>query len=70
MLPPLAKLALGVMAAAGLMRVLPELGIGESVLGLHYQLSAGLWSASFAIWLIGFWPILNSRRGADGCQPD
>ena len=69
-LPPLAKLALGVMAAAGLMRVLPELGIGESVLGLHYQLSAGLWSASFAIWLIGFWPILNSRRGADGCQPD
>lgn len=69
-LPPLAKLALGLMAAAGLMRILPELGIGESVLGLHYQLSAGLWSASFAIWLIGFWPILNSRRGADGCQPD
>ncbi len=66
-LPLSAKLALGLMAAAGLMRVLPELGIGGSMLGLHYQLAAGLWSASFAVWLIGFWPIINSRKGGEGC---
>lgn len=66
-LPPAAKLALGLMAAAGLMRVLPELGIGPSMLGLHYQLAAALWSASFAVWLIGFWPILNARKGEGGC---
>lgn len=66
-LPPAAKLALGLMAAAGLMRVLPELGFGESMLGPHYQSAAALWSASFAVWLIGFWPIINSRKGADGC---
>lgn len=66
-LPLSAKLALGFMAAAGLVRVLPELGIGEKMLGLHYQLAAGLWSASFTIWLIGFWPIFNNPKGADGC---
>jgi uncharacterized protein involved in response to NO len=27
-----------------------------------------LWSASFAIWIIGFWPILNAGKGDDsGC---
>jgi len=66
-LPRAAKLALSLMAAAGFMRVLPELGIGESMLGPHYQLAAGLWSASFAAWLIGFWPILNSPKAGDGC---
>jgi uncharacterized protein involved in response to NO len=66
-LPPVAKLALALMAAAGLMRVLPELGIAESLLGLHYQLAAGLWSAAFAVWLIGFWPIFTRPKGEAGC---
>lgn len=67
-LPPAAKLALVLMAAAALMRVLPELGIGESLLGLHHALAAALWSASFATWLVGFWPILNDpRRDEGGC---
>ncbi|MGX5736341.1 NnrS family protein [Bosea thiooxidans] len=65
-LPPAAKLALALMAAAGLARVLPEIGIGESLLGRHYQLAAGLWSAAFATWLIGFWPILNAPKQDDG----
>lgn len=56
------------MAAATVMRVLPELGVGSSLLGLHYALAAGLWSASFATWLIGFWPILNNpQRDEGGC---
>lgn len=66
-LPPAAKLALGLMATASLIRVLPELGIGESMLGLHYQFAAALWSASFAVWLIGFWRIINNRKAGDGC---
>jgi len=66
-LPLSAKLALALMAAAGLMRVLPELDVGSAILGLHYQLAAGLWSAAFGVWLVGFWPILNSRKQTDGC---
>jgi len=65
-LPPAAKLALALMAAAGMARVLPEIGIGEWLLGRHYQLAAGLWSAAFATWLIGFWPILNAPKQDDG----
>jgi uncharacterized protein involved in response to NO len=67
-LPLSAKAALGLMACAGLARVLPELGIGTAWIGLHYTLAATLWSASFAVWLAGFWPILNDpRAGEDGC---
>lgn len=67
-LPPKAKLALALMASAALLRVLPELGIGTSLLGLHYRLAAGLWSASFAVWLVGFWPIFNApKRDEGGC---
>lgn len=67
-LPPIAKVALALMACAGLARVLPELGIGTAWIGLHYTLAATLWSASFAIWLVGFWPILtHSLKGKDGC---
>lgn len=66
MLPPAAKLAL--MTAAELLRVLPELDIGTSLLGLHHQLASGLWSASFGTWLIGCWPILNDpQRDEGGC---
>jgi uncharacterized protein involved in response to NO len=44
------------------------LGIGTAWIGLHYTLAATLWSASFAVWLAGFWPILNDpRAGEDGC---
>ncbi|KUL93931.1 hypothetical protein DK26_19485 [Bosea sp. WAO] len=48
--------------------VLADVGIGAALAGLHYALAAMLWSASFAIWLIGFWPILNAGKGEDsGC---
>lgn len=67
-LPASAKYALAAMAAAGLVRTLPELGIGAGLAGLHYTLAAMLWSAAFAIWLVGFWPILNAGKGEDsGC---
>lgn len=65
-LPPAARLALALMTGAGLMRVLPELGIGTSLLGLHYQFAAGLWSAAFAVWLFGFWPIFNAPKHEEG----
>lgn len=58
------------MFCAGLVRVLLELGIGPSLMGIHYVLSAALWSAAFGIWLIGFRPLLinpldeaGDRRG-------
>ncbi len=46
------------MVLAGCARVLPEIGIGSSLVGGHYLLSAGLWSAAFAVWLHGFLPLL------------
>ncbi|KRD95877.1 hypothetical protein ASE63_12755 [Bosea sp. Root381] len=65
-LPPAAKLALTTIASAGLVRVLPELGIGTAWLGPHYGLAAALWSAAFAIWLAGYWPILTRPKGDAG----
>ena len=44
-LPWHAHLALIFMTGSGLVRVLPELGVGTSLLGMHYVLSAALWSA-------------------------
>ncbi len=47
------------MIAAGLVRVLPEIGIASFLLGGHYTLSGSLWSLAFAIWLAGFLPLLR-----------
>jgi len=58
-LPWQAHAAVLLMAGAGLIRVLPEIGIGASLMGAHYALGAGLWSAAFAIWLAGFLPLLR-----------
>lgn len=58
-LPWQAHAAVIVMFCAGLSRVLPELGIGTFLAGLHYVLSASLWSAAFLIWLVGFLPLLR-----------
>lgn len=67
-LPWQAHAAVVLMAAAGLMRVLPETGFGALLSGAHYALSAALWSASFAIWLAGFLPLLrHPLRGVDHC---
>ena len=65
-LPPAAHLAALLMLMAGLMRVLPELGIGASLLGLHHLLAALLWSAAFAAWLAGFLPLLLHPLTGDG----
>lgn len=58
-LPWQAHFALGAMAAAGLARVLPEIGIWPTWTGSHYGISALLWSSAFAAWLIGFMPLLR-----------
>ena len=58
-LPWQAHAAIAVMTLAGLARVLPEIGIGEFLLGPHYVVSALLWSSAFAIWLAGFLPLLR-----------
>jgi uncharacterized protein involved in response to NO len=68
-LPWQAHAAVILIAGAGLMRVLPEIGIGTFLLGEHYVLSASLWSAAFAIWLVGFLPLLRSPfQAEDGCH--
>ncbi len=67
LLPWQAHAATGLMFCAGLVRVLPELGIGPSLIGIHYVLSAALWSAAFGIWLVGFLPLLiNPLDEAEG----
>jgi uncharacterized protein involved in response to NO len=56
------------MTAAGLVRVLPEIGIGSFLFGSHYILSASLWSSAFALWLIGFLPLFrHPLKTADHC---
>lgn len=67
LLPWQAHAATGLMFCAGLVRVLPELGIGPSLTGIHYVLSAALWSAAFGMWLVGFLPLLiNPLDEAEG----
>jgi uncharacterized protein involved in response to NO len=59
-LPWHAHAAVIVMTCAGLVRVLPEIQVGAFMLGGHYVLSAILWSLAFAIWLVGFLPLLRN----------
>lgn len=47
------------MIAAGVVRVLPELGFAALTFASHYSVSAGLWSSAFALWLLGFLPLLR-----------
>ncbi|MCW5620429.1 MAG: NnrS family protein [Burkholderiales bacterium] len=61
-LPWQAHVAVIVMAGAGLVRVLPEIGIAAPLRGAHYTISAVLWSAAFALWLAGFLPLLKHPR--------
>jgi uncharacterized protein involved in response to NO len=58
-LPWQAHAAVIAMLCAGLLRVLPEIGIGTSLLGEHYALSALFWSMAFLIWLVGFLPLFR-----------
>lgn len=53
-LPRQAHWALALMLGAALVRTLPELGVGEALLGPHYALGAILWAAAFMVWLSGF----------------
>jgi uncharacterized protein involved in response to NO len=67
-LPWQAHGALILMTCAGVMRVLPELGVAQELLAWHYGVSAALWSAAFALWLFGFLPLLkHPLHGADHC---
>jgi uncharacterized protein involved in response to NO len=67
-LPWQAHAAVALMTAAGLVRVLPEIGIGSFLFGSHYILSASLWSSAFALWLIGFLPLFrHPLKTADHC---
>lgn len=59
-LPPQAHWALWLMLAATLVRTLPELGIGDSLLGMHYALAALLWASAFGAWLHGFLPYFTA----------
>ncbi|MEW9612520.1 NnrS family protein [Shinella sp. S4-D37] len=58
------------MAAAALVRVLPEFGFPSGLAPLHHAASAVLWAASFGIWLHGFLPMLAAPSLAEkrGCH--
>jgi uncharacterized protein involved in response to NO len=58
-LPWQAHAAVILMTGAGLVRVLPEIGIAPFLAGSHYGASAVLWSSAFALWLVGFLPLLR-----------
>jgi uncharacterized protein involved in response to NO len=65
-LPWQAHAAVVAMVCAGLVRILPEIGLGGVLVGNHYVLSASLWSAAFAIWLAGFLPLLRHPLDHNG----
>jgi len=65
-LPRQAHWALWLMLAAALTRSLPELGIGEGLIGPHYGLSAVLWAAAFGAWLHGYLPLLRAPSMGTG----
>ena len=68
-LPWQAHAAVALMLCAGLVRVLPELGLGAPAVGLHYAASAVLWSTAYGVWLAGFLPLLlHPVKGAEGCN--
>ncbi|MBB3810596.1 NnrS family protein [Pseudochelatococcus contaminans] len=60
LLPWQAHAAVATMAAAALVRTLPELGIATFLFGVHYVLGALLWAAAFALWLHAFWPMMKT----------
>lgn len=67
-LPWQAHAAVILMTGAGLVRVLPEIGIAPFLAGAHYGASALLWSSAFALWLAGFLPLLrHPLQEADHC---
>ena len=68
-LPWQAHAAVLFMVGASVVRVVPETGLMSSMAGFHYGLSALLWSASYAIWLIGFVPMLRRPSLGTGCPP-
>ena len=68
-LPWQAHAAVILMTLAGLVRVLPEIGIAPFFAGPHYGVSALLWSSAFALWLAGFLPLLrNHLEEVDHCR--
>ncbi|WP_374652451.1 NnrS family protein [Dongia sp.] len=67
-LPRLAVIALVLMAAAVLLRVLPELGVLPWPPGPPYALAAVTWATAFLLWLRGYWPFLSTPNAeGDGC---
>ena len=69
-LPWQAHAAVALVLCAGAVRVLPELGLGTALAGLHYVASAALWSLAFAAWLHGFLPLLLNPVAAAHGQGD
>lgn len=67
-LPRLAHAAIALMACAGLVRVLPELGVGAALTGTHYAVAALLWSAAFGIWFTGFMPLFLNPLRNEACR--
>jgi uncharacterized protein involved in response to NO len=58
--PWTAKAAFALLILAAVLRVLPDFGV--LVPGGPHALSAIAWTATFLIWLYGYWPILSDPR--------
>ncbi|MNL63450.1 NnrS protein [compost metagenome] len=59
-LPWQAHASAAVMAAAGLIRILPEFDFAAILSPYHHGLSAMLWAASFGAWLQSFFPFMRA----------
>ncbi|MBK1836699.1 NnrS family protein [Azospirillum sp. YIM B02556] len=64
-LPRPARLAILLLVAAVLLRVLPDLGVLPPPPGPPHALAGLSWAAAFLLWLRIYWPFLSAPRMAD-----
>lgn len=59
------KFAMLLLVAGTALRVLPELGVLEVLLGHYHALASSLWALSFLVWLRAYWPAFSDPATLD-----
>lgn len=64
-LPWQAKVAFALIVTAALVRTVPDIAGWSGSRGLQHALAAVAWTAAFATWLHGYWPVLREPAGGE-----
>ena len=65
--PRLMWVAFGLLVAAALTRIGPDLGLINHPFGAPHGLASILWAGAVLTWLITFWPMLSRVEGGHSC---